>query len=113
MSQTPRESAEALAEEAARLVASLRESIEATQLAAEHPGPTCRACPVCQLLEVLRQVRPEVVEHLGTAMSELALAARELLAPAPPGATPTAATEETRPPPPQETAERIEIVWEG
>ncbi|MFZ0159679.1 MAG: hypothetical protein WAL50_11670 [Kineosporiaceae bacterium] len=107
MDQSPRESAEALAEEAARLVQSLRESFEATQLAAEHSGPTCRACPVCQLLGVLRQVRPEVVEHLSTAMSELALAVRELLGPPPADAPPP--DEPDRPAPPEQTVERIEI----
>jgi hypothetical protein len=107
MAQTPRESAEALAEEAAKLVQSLRESIEATQVAAEHTGAACRACPVCQLLEVVRQVRPEVVEHLATAMSELALAARELLTQPAAQAAPPAEPE--RPAEPEQTAERIEI----
>jgi hypothetical protein len=49
---------------------------------AAHAGggvADCQACPVCLGLAVLRQARPEAVEHLAKAGAELLLAARALL----------------------------------
>lgn len=96
----PREAARALAAEAARLVASLRESVEAAQREADHEvggrsagdplASSCRACPVCQLLDIVRLLRPDVVANLGTIVSELADSAREMLA-AMPNTAPSAA----------------------
>jgi len=46
----------------------------------------CVACPLCAGLAALRQARPEAVEHLLKAGTELLLAARALLeGPAPDG----------------------------
>jgi hypothetical protein len=46
----------------------------------------CVACPLCAGLAALRQARPEAVEHLVKAGTELLLAARALLeGPAPDG----------------------------
>ncbi len=79
-----------LSEELADLVEALREAsaehawmAEAVSAATESAGHTaeCRACPICQGLSVLRQVRPEAVEHLTMAVDQLALALRALLSP--------------------------------
>jgi hypothetical protein len=63
-------------EEAIRLLQTL------TELTGAHDAPECRICPVCQLLAALRQVRPEAVEHLIRASTELAAALRDLAVPA-------------------------------
>jgi hypothetical protein len=39
----------------------------------------CQACPICMGLAVLRQARPEAVQHLAKAGAELLLAARAVL----------------------------------
>lgn len=78
-----------LAEEALRFAEALRVSLGppaadgATDGSADqaHTGPECRVCPLCRGLAALRQVRPEAIEHLAAAMSELAQALREVLAP--------------------------------
>lgn len=41
-----------------------------------HAGSECRVCPVCQLVSLLRQTRPDVLEHLVGAAGELAAAVR-------------------------------------
>jgi hypothetical protein len=48
---------------------------------APHAGPAgeCVACPLCAGLAALRHARPEAVEHLVKAGTELLLAARALL----------------------------------
>jgi hypothetical protein len=43
------------------------------------PAAECVACPLCAGLAALRQARPEAVEHLVKAGTELLLAARALL----------------------------------
>ena len=40
----------------------------------------CQLCPLCRLIAVVRNTRPEVVEHLADATASLAAAIRELLA---------------------------------
>ena len=48
--------------------------------AAGRPGAAeCVACPLCAGLAALRQARPEAVEHLVRAGTELVLAVRALL----------------------------------
>jgi hypothetical protein len=42
-------------------------------------SPECQVCPICMGLAALRQARPEVLEHLMKAGTELVLAARALL----------------------------------
>jgi hypothetical protein len=58
---------------------------------APHAGPAgeCVACPLCAGLAALRHARPEAVEHLVKAGTELLLAARALLE----GPAPAAARE--------------------
>lgn len=44
-------------------------------------GGECRSCPACLMLQVLRDVRPEVHGHLAAAGRELALALRAAMTP--------------------------------
>jgi hypothetical protein len=46
-----------------------------------EPGGECRSCPVCLVLQVLRDVRPEVRNHLAAAGRELALALQAAMGP--------------------------------
>lgn len=43
------------------------------------PTEVCAACPVCSLLRVLGESRPEVVEHLTEAARHLTLAAKAVV----------------------------------
>ena len=45
-----------------------------------HLGPECRICPLCQAIALLRQVRPDTVEQLATALTELVTTLRLLAA---------------------------------
>ena len=47
--------------------------------AAAGQAPECQFCPLCQAMAALRSARPEAVEHLLKAGTELLLAARSLL----------------------------------
>src|SRR5207237_381322 len=62
-------------DEAVRLLEVLRQG------AGAQGGAECRVCPICQTLSALRQVRPEVVDHLAAAAGELAAAVREFTVP--------------------------------
>jgi Family of unknown function (DUF5304) len=42
-------------------------------------GPECRLCPVCQLIGLLRDTRPEVAGHLTDAVGSLLAALRSAL----------------------------------
>ncbi|TNC36077.1 hypothetical protein [Mumia zhuanghuii] len=42
----------------------------------EHRPEVCDHCPLCQLLSLVRDARPEVAEHLTAALTSLTLAAR-------------------------------------
>ena len=44
----------------------------------EHP-PDCAYCPICATINVVRNTRPEVLDHLAGAVRELMLAASMLL----------------------------------
>ncbi|HET7530157.1 MAG TPA: hypothetical protein VFJ98_04275 [Mycobacteriales bacterium] len=70
-----------LGEEAARLVEALSEW--ARGHGQETPIATgsaeCRLCPVCQLLTLMRQARPETFAHLLEATAALAAAARTVV----------------------------------
>ena len=70
--------------------------------AAAGQAPECKFCPLCQAMAALRSARPEAVEHLLKAGTELLLAARALLEgaaepPAEPGAGPARRGRRTRP----------------
>jgi putative component of membrane protein insertase Oxa1/YidC/SpoIIIJ protein YidD len=58
-----------------------------------HGGPECRSCPVCQLISVIRNTRPEVLEHLAAAVGEVAAAVRVVT---PQAAEPSATTRSAR-----------------
>jgi hypothetical protein len=100
--------ARSLAEEAARLVAELRESLAAVQSGAEHSPSPCRACPICQVLGLIQQMSPAAVDHLAAALSELAQAARALLEP-PAGSPPPAEADPAPPAADLPVAQRIHI----
>jgi hypothetical protein len=80
--------ASSIAQETARLILALQSAASGQaasgQAASEHDTASaeCRICPVCQGIAVVRQLRPEAVEHLAAAVSELAQALRELMRPA-------------------------------
>lgn len=109
-----------LSDDLADLIGAIREvaaeqawMADAVQAVAERPGhpAECRACPVCQGLALLRQVRPEAVDHLGAALDQLGLALRALLAP---GEATTSGpsrrpSQEPAPAPASPRVERIEI----
>ena len=84
-----------LAEEAARLVAALQQATSGWSSAAGAAGApasedeahghaatpaACRVCPLCQLIAMVQNVRPETVQHLSDAAASLAAAASDLLA---------------------------------
>lgn len=67
---------------ARRIADELGRLLEAAQSAAgEHTGPECRVCPVCRVLAVFRQVRPDAAERLVAAVGEVAAALRDVLSP--------------------------------
>jgi hypothetical protein len=49
----------------------------------EHAGPTCAVCPVCSGIALLRDVRPETVEHLLDAVASVVAAVRSAVVPPP------------------------------
>ena len=68
------------AEEAARLFAAAEEWVR-TRAGGHLDGlatgaPECTACPVCQGISAVRQVRPETVEHLLDAAASFVAALR-------------------------------------
>ncbi|MFT4010080.1 MAG: hypothetical protein QM655_08570 [Nocardioidaceae bacterium] len=77
-----------IAEEAAKLMAALsglstgqQPLADAVRNVGEHVGhgPDCRYCPVCQLINVVRDARPEVKQGLTTAATALLQVAQALL----------------------------------
>ncbi len=70
-----------LAEEAAKLLEALQSwaSGAATGLPLASDAPECTVCPLCQVLRAVRGVRPEVVDHLAGATTELVAALRAAL----------------------------------
>ncbi len=51
----------------------------------------CTACPICQVVEAVRQVRPEAVEHLLDAAASLVAALRTAVTPGPDAPRPAGA----------------------
>jgi len=72
------------AEEAARLFEAVQEwarrSSAATSAHVATGSPECQLCPVCQLIALLREVRPEVAAHLADAAVSVAAALRAAIA---------------------------------
>lgn len=93
------------AEEAARLFAAVEDwarSRSGGLLDGEHlatGASECTVCPVCQGVSLLRQVKPETVEHLLDAAASMVAALRSAVAaPSSPGE-----------PPPASRVERIDV----
>ena len=82
------------AEEAARLFAAVEDWARtrgAGLLDAEHlatGAPECTVCPLCQAVSVLRQVKPETVEHLLDAAASVVAALRTAVVPPAPADDP-------------------------
>jgi hypothetical protein len=70
-----------LGEEAARLVEALSQwaSGHGEELPFATGAAECKLCPVCQLLSLMRQARPETFTHLLEATAALAAAARTVV----------------------------------
>lgn len=68
----------------------------------------CSLCPICATISVLRQTKPEVVEHLATAARELLAAAAILIAEA--ESVVGAAEAPTASRPDSSTVRRIDVV---
>ena len=75
------------AQEAARLFAAVEDwaRTRSEAYAADHPGgtatATCGVCPVCTGIALLRDVRPETVEHLLDAAASVVAAVRSAVVP--------------------------------
>ncbi|MFF1816927.1 hypothetical protein ACFVWG_06505 [Kribbella sp. NPDC058245] len=89
---SPKEPVGSLAEEAARLFAVLQSAADThagPPPAAEEPspeephehksGPDCVWCPVCQLINKVRNTSPETIEQLSTAAAHVLGSVRTLL----------------------------------
>ncbi|MFK4085907.1 hypothetical protein ACI2LF_17480 [Kribbella sp. NPDC020789] len=88
---SPKEPVGSLAEEAARLFAVLQSAADthagpppAAEPSAEEPpehkpGPECVWCPVCQLINKVRNTSPETIEQLSTAAAHVLGSVRTLL----------------------------------
>lgn len=78
------------AEEAARLFAAVEDwartrathAVDAEHLATG--APECTVCPLCQGISLLRQVKPETVEHLLDAAASVVAALRSAVVTPPP-----------------------------
>jgi hypothetical protein len=70
-----------LGEEAARLVEALTEWARGhgEDIPIATGSAECRLCPVCQLLTLMRQARPETFAHLMDATAALAAAVRTVV----------------------------------
>jgi len=97
----------------ARLVEELVRLVDVlAALPRDHEAATCRGCPLCRGMGVLRDLRPEVVEHLAAAGEELLAAAREFSTPQgpePPGSPPSAAGAGPPAPPARPPVQPIEV----
>ena len=71
-----------LAQEALKLARALADQASQGRPGADdissagHRPETCDSCPLCQLMTVVRHARPEVADHLTSALASLTLAAR-------------------------------------
>jgi hypothetical protein len=70
-----------LGEEAARLAEALTEWARGhgDEIPVATGSAECRLCPVCQLITLMRQARPETFAHLLDATAALAAAARTVI----------------------------------
>jgi hypothetical protein len=72
-----------LAEEAARLVEAIsdwaRNAVGDASMPGVGGGVECQACPVCQLLALLRRTQPETFGHLADASASMVAALRTVV----------------------------------
>ncbi|MFI5731416.1 hypothetical protein ACIA49_14935 [Kribbella sp. NPDC051587] len=87
---SPKEPVGSLAEEAARLFAVLQSAADthagppaaepsSEELHEHKSGPDCVWCPVCQLINKVRNTSPETIEQLSTAAAHVLGSVRTLL----------------------------------
>ena len=80
----PGEREGAAADDARRIIDEATRLIDALGgMPAGHTGAECRRCPVCRVMATLRELRPEVLEHLSLAATEMLAAVREFAATVP------------------------------
>jgi hypothetical protein len=72
-----------LAEEAARLVEAITEwargAVGDVSMPTMGGAPECQACPVCQLLALVRRTQPETFGHLADASASMVAALRTIV----------------------------------
>lgn len=72
-----------LAEEAARLFEAVsewaRSAVGDVSMPSIGSGPECQACPICQLLALLRRTQPETFGHLADASASMVAAMRTVV----------------------------------
>jgi hypothetical protein len=77
---SPPDSLGGAAEEAVKLIEALGDwAASRTAFASEHlatGSAECSLCPICQAIRVVRQARPEVIQHLGDAVASVVAAVR-------------------------------------
>ena len=75
----------------------------------EHAESNCAYCPICATIGVLRNTKPEVLEHLASAARELIAVAGILLEEATEVVAAADAAAKTKPPDGDEKVRRINI----
>lgn len=121
----PREDADRLAEAAQEWLARGRDAAQSLLApdgplgsAFAHQGPECKVCPICQGIALARSVNPDVLQHLGDALTSLLAALAEVAQAAGPQASSEAAdsdlaaggdTEASSPRRPPRAVQRIEV----
>lgn len=76
-------------EEAAKLLAAAQEwARQRVPVEPHEAGAECQLCPLCQAIALVRQLRPETIDHLLAAAGSLTAALRSAVAPAAPPAGP-------------------------
>lgn len=74
-----------LGDEAAKLLAAAQEwAKQRVPVDGQVGGAECQVCPFCQSVALLRQVKPETVEHLLAAAGSLVSALRTTVTPSAP-----------------------------
>ncbi len=71
-----------VAEEAAKLFALLQQhkgELGPPEQQEHRMGPECQWCPICQLIAMVRQAKPETVDHLASAAAGVLGSVRALL----------------------------------
>jgi hypothetical protein len=68
------------ADQGRRLLDEAVRLLDVVQSTRAHGGPDCRWCPLCRASAALREVDPDAVDRVSSAVSDLAVAVRHLIA---------------------------------